>query len=91
MYGYQMMKEMEHRSAGYFSLKEGTLYPALHRLEKESLIEGRWREASNGQVRRYYEITTKGRKALLTLHKEWRLFSRAVDLVVGPQLSRTGG
>ena len=65
MYGYQMMKEMERRSAGYFSLKEGTLYPALHRLEKDSLIEGRWREASSGQVRRYYEINPKGREALV--------------------------
>ena len=86
MYGYQMVKEMERRSSGYFSLKEGTLYPALHRLEKAGLARGTWRDAANGQVRRYYHITEKGREALAALQEEWRRFSRAVNLVVSPEL-----
>ena len=42
MYGYQLVREMEQRSGGYFHLKEGTLYPALHRLERDGLLEGAW-------------------------------------------------
>ena len=41
MYGYQIVKEMNRRSSGYFAFKEGTLYPALHRLEQDNLVEGR--------------------------------------------------
>jgi len=41
-YGYQIVKELEKRSDGYFQFKEGTLYPALHRLEKDKLIKGKW-------------------------------------------------
>ena len=87
MYGYQMVKEMERRSSGYFCFKEGTLYPALHRLEKEALVQGRWMEAPSSQVRRYYHITEKGRLALAALQEEWRRFSRAVNLVVRPEPS----
>jgi DNA-binding PadR family transcriptional regulator len=87
IYGYQMVQEMERRSSGYLCLKEGTLYPALHRLERAGLIQGRWEEAASGQVRRYYHITEKGTQTLAALREEWRLFSRAVNLVVEPQLS----
>ena len=81
MYGYQVVKEIEDRSSGYFRLKEGTLYPALHRLEKEALVEGRWDTSPSGQNRRYYHITAKGHKRLGSMLKEWTQFSRAVDLV----------
>lgn len=82
MYGYQLVKDMEQRSSGYFRFKEGTLYPALHRLEAEGLISGQWRPAVNGQLRRYYQITEDGLKKLSSLQHEWRQFARAVDLVV---------
>jgi PadR family transcriptional regulator PadR len=85
MYGYQLVKEMERRSSGYFQFKEGTLYPALHRLETDGLIEGTWQQAPNGQMRRYYKITATGLEALESLQQEWRMFARAVDLVVQPQ------
>ena len=81
MYGYQVVKEIEDRSSGYFRLKEGTLYPALHRLEKEDLVEGRWDTSPSGQNRRYYYITAKGQKRLGSMLKEWTQFSRAVDSV----------
>ncbi|MBM3946548.1 MAG: PadR family transcriptional regulator [SAR202 cluster bacterium] len=82
MYGYQLVKEMEQKSSGYFRFKEGTLYPALHRLEAEGLIASDWRPASNGQLRRYYQITQAGVNRLGSLQHEWRQFARAVDLVV---------
>ena len=64
MYGYQIVKEIRERSDGYFRFKEGTLYPALHRLEASGLIEGQWKETSTGAPRRYYHMTSKGRKTL---------------------------
>src|SRR4030067_1712599 len=60
MYGYKIVKELEARSQGYFKFKEGTLYPALHRLEKSGLITGKWEMLPNRRQRRYYYITAKG-------------------------------
>ena len=54
MYGYQIIKELERRSQGYFKFKEGTLYPALHRLERAGLILSRWQVLPSGRKRRYY-------------------------------------
>jgi DNA-binding PadR family transcriptional regulator len=54
MYGYQIIKELEGRSAGYFKFKEGTLYPALHRLEEADLIRGKWELLTDGRQRKYY-------------------------------------
>ena len=64
MYGYQIVKELDSRSEGYFKFKEGTLYPALHRLERSGLITGKWQTLSNKRQRRYYYITTKGQTKL---------------------------
>ena len=82
MYGYQIVKEMERRSSGYFQFKEGTLYPALHRLETAELVQGRWGEAASGMARKYYHITPKGEKVLAERLSEWRRFSRAVNSVM---------
>lgn len=82
MYGYQIVKEMKSRSSGYFQFKEGTLYPALHRLEKAALVKGKWEEADSGVLRRYYDITPKGRKVLDERQAEWRRFSAAVNSVM---------
>ena len=87
MYGYQIAREMERRSNGYFAFKEGTLYPALHRLERVGLLQGSWQENAANQLRRYYAITREGRDALAALQAEWRRFSRAVNLVVEPEPS----
>ena len=84
MYGYQLVKEMDSRSSGYFRFKEGTLYPALHRLAKEGLVEGRWEMSPTGQSRRYYHITAKGRARLGSMLEEWELFTKAVKLVAQP-------
>ena len=87
LYGYQLAKEMEKRSSGYFRFKEGTLYPALHRLEKANLLEGKWETATSGQRRRYYHVTAQGAEALAAMMDEWRSFSRAVNLVIQPELA----
>ena len=86
MYGYRIVKEMERRSSGYFQFKEGTLYPALHRLEEARLVDGRWEEAATGMSRRYYHITAKGERVLLERMQEWRRFSTAVNAVMVPHV-----
>jgi len=84
MYGYQIIKELERRSQGYFKFKEGTLYPALHRLEKAGLILGKWQLLTNGRPRRYYHITAKGRSKLAVERLQWQDFLKAMDLIFQP-------
>lgn len=84
MYGYQMIKELERRSEGFFQLGEGTLYPALHRLERAGVIESRWQRLASGQERRYYSLTRKGERWLEERTSAWARFASAVDLVVRP-------
>lgn len=84
MYGYQIIKDLERKSNGYFQFKEGTLYPALHRLEKTGLIKGKWQKLPSGQERRYYYITEKGQKALNDRMVVWQGFSEAVNLIMLP-------
>ncbi len=83
-YGYQLSKEVKARSMGYFSFKEGTLYPALHRLEHAGLVTARWEASPSGQQRRYYHITVKGLKAVKNRMRSWRSFASALDLVLQP-------
>jgi len=84
MYGYQILKELEGRSQGYFKFKEGTLYPALHRLERTGLLVGGWRALSGGRQRRYYHITEKGRSVLVERRAQWQEFFVAVNLIIQP-------
>ncbi len=84
MYGYQIIKEIEKRSRGYFQFKEGTLYPALHRLDKAGLVQGKWQRLPNGQERRYYYITQGGQEALTERLAIWKDFAAAVALIMQP-------
>jgi PadR family transcriptional regulator, regulatory protein PadR len=81
MYGYHIIKELEGRSQGYFIFKEGTLYPALHRLEKIGLIEGKWQALPSGQQRKYYHITEKGYATLADKKSSWKDFLVAMNLI----------
>jgi PadR family transcriptional regulator PadR len=83
-YGYKIIKELGKMSNGYFQFKEGTLYPALHRLEKAGLLQGKWQRLPSGQERRYYYITPKGQKALAERLAVWQNFSAAVALIMQP-------
>jgi PadR family transcriptional regulator PadR len=84
MYGYQIIKELDKKSQGYFRFREGTLYPALHRLESEGLILGVWESHSSGKKRRYYSLTEKGLEWLEAKVLEWRGFASAVNMVMQP-------
>ncbi|MCD6568479.1 MAG: helix-turn-helix transcriptional regulator [Dehalococcoidia bacterium] len=85
MYGYQIIKELERRSNGYFRFREGTLYPALHRLERDELVRGEWQLLPNGQQRRYYSITPSGQEALAKRLTIWQDFSSAVKAIIQPE------
>ncbi|UCB43583.1 MAG: helix-turn-helix transcriptional regulator [Dehalococcoidales bacterium] len=87
MYGYQVMQELEGRSQGYFRFKEGTLYPALHRLEKSGLLQGKWQTLSNSRQRRYYNITEKGCRILVEQTAQWQDFFAAMNLIFQPARS----
>ena len=81
-YGYAIAEELRTRSGGEFDLREGTLYPALYRLEGAGLLASGWQEAS-GRRRRVYGLTRAGRRALQGKTREWTAFSRAVFRVIG--------
>jgi len=83
MYGYEMVEELARRSDDTFLLKEGTLYPLLHAMEQERLVESYSKEAPNGRQRRYYHLTDAGRSRLEYKEAQWRLFSEKVNAVLG--------
>lgn len=84
-YGYQMIAELEARSDRTFCLKEGTLYPVLHTLEKAGAVRSYEKEAPTGRMRKYYHLTQSGLRLLGERREEWRQFSRAVDAILaGP-------
>jgi PadR family transcriptional regulator, regulatory protein PadR len=80
-HGYRIIDELKRRSAGAFALPEGTVYPALHRLEHAGLLASSWASES-GRRRRVYRVTARGRRALAGEKREWRSFTRAVEAVV---------
>ena len=77
-HGYALIEELRRRSGGTLDLPEGTVYPALHRLEAQGLIDSSWTTES-GRRRRVYHLTRRGRAALSTRRQEWNAFVRAVE------------
>ena len=80
-HGYAIIEELKRRSGGTFALPEGTVYPALHRLESAGLLESGW-FAPSGRRRRVYKLTRRGRRQLEARRSEWRDFARAMDAVL---------
>jgi PadR family transcriptional regulator PadR len=82
MYGYEILQEALRRSANAFAFKEGTLYPALHQLEKKGQIKSEWRTAENGRERKYYSLTPKGRKAAAEYERHWQHLTDAIAAIL---------
>ena len=80
-HGYRIAQGIKERSKGVLDFKEGTLYPALHKLEIEGLVAS-YEEVENGRPRRYYRITKSGRAMLVKDRAEWRELSRAVTVIL---------
>jgi len=81
-YGYAISQVVTGRSRGLFELKEGSLYPALHRLARRKLLSASWKEV-DGRRRKYYRITAAGSKALAARKQEWQQFAAGVNSVLG--------
>lgn len=82
MYGYEIIKTVNDRTDGQFQWKEGTLYPCLHRLENDGLIESEWQLSETNRKRKYYHITRKGEALLTEKVNEWGQFTDAVNQVL---------
>jgi PadR family transcriptional regulator, regulatory protein PadR len=82
MYGYEIVKKVQLLSSDALTLKEGSLYPALHRLEQTGLLESFWQERQDKANRRYYRLTREGRKALITKREAWEQFVTSVQGVI---------
>jgi PadR family transcriptional regulator, regulatory protein PadR len=84
-HGYEISKLIEERSAGALRFHVASLYPLLYRLEKRGLIQGRWVEKAGQRRRRYYRLTTEGRKMLKEQRSLWRDFVNAMNLITGEE------
>jgi DNA-binding PadR family transcriptional regulator len=83
-HGYALIERLTTRSGGAFELSEGTVYPALHRLEQQKLLKSRWSSAElSARRRRVYELTTKGRAELEVRASEWQTFVESIHAVLG--------
>ena len=82
MYGYEMIVELARRSQNVFEMKEGTLYPVLHGLEKGRYVEAYEQTAPTGRVRKYYRLTKKGRGCLAEEKEAWEKYAGAVNAVL---------
>jgi len=70
-YGYQILQNIRNLSGGTIQWSEGMLYPVLHRLEREGLISSEWKTSETGRDRKYYSLSSKGRKALNSERQQW--------------------
>jgi DNA-binding PadR family transcriptional regulator len=82
-HGYAIIEAIKDRSASTFDLPEGTVYPALHRLEQAGLLSSTWTTPPGGRRRRVYSLTKAGAASLADRRKGWGRFSRAVDTLLG--------
>jgi PadR family transcriptional regulator, regulatory protein PadR len=81
-HGYALIEALRLRSDGMFDLPEGTIYPALHRLEHQGLLQSTWSKDMTRR-KRIYQLTPNGQLALASRQDEWRQFSKAVNATVG--------
>ena len=82
-HGYQIARDIDQLSGGYFQFNHGTLYPILHKLEKSGCIKGRWKQEGPKRKRKYYTLTAAGRKLLKQLQDDWSLFFRTLFTLTG--------
>lgn len=82
-YGYELAQAVKAESGGKLLLQEGTLYPALHRLEKQGYLRASWKESPEGRRRKHYHLTAVGARRLQSLRQEWHGFVRSVNAILG--------
>ena len=82
MHGWGVSQRIEQLSRGLLDVNQGSLYPALQRLEQKGWIESEWRTTENNRNAKYYRLTTAGRRAVATETTSWRRYVEAVDLIL---------
>ena len=90
MHGWGITERIEQWSESVLQLGQGTLYPALYRLERQKLIRSEWRVTANNRRARYYSLTPRGHRQLDQELAVWRRMSRAIDLVLRATLDSGG-
>lgn len=83
MHGYQIIRELEERSEGLFQFKEGLIYPRLHQMEKEGLLESRWEGEPGTRRRKVYTVTEKGCRRLESEMDQWKTFRQGMSRLLG--------
>jgi PadR family transcriptional regulator, regulatory protein PadR len=81
-HGYEIVRRINELSDGVFEWQEGTIYPALHKLEEKDLIRGEWVEAANSKMRRVYSLTENGKSSFVSDAQEWSIYSKAVESIL---------
>jgi PadR family transcriptional regulator PadR len=82
-YAYGLVKRIAEQSKSVLQWREGTLYPVLHHLEEQGLVTSEWKGRKGGRQRRYYRLTPRGQRAWREQRAQWRVFSRAVNALLG--------
>jgi transcriptional regulator len=83
LHGYALVQRLKIVSGGRLSIPQGSLYPALHRLENQGFIKGTWGDTETGREAKFYRLTAKGRRRLAAEVNEWRELTTAISLVLG--------
>jgi PadR family transcriptional regulator PadR len=83
LHGYEIIRRLEARSRGTFRFKEGLIYPRLHRMEQDGLLESRWLGETGTRRRKMYTITEKGRRQLEAELEQWETLRQGMSLLLG--------
>ena len=90
MYGYEIARTVREESEGALDWKEGSLYPSLHKLARAGLVRDEWQETPGARRRKYYHLTSDGRRALAEKAQSWATLREAVDRVLAGQTDADG-
>ncbi|MEM1325533.1 MAG: PadR family transcriptional regulator [Bacteroidota bacterium] len=77
-YGYEIIQAVKEVSEGYITYGDGTIYPVLHKMEKQELIESYWEVAENGRKRKYYKLCEKGKSQLASEQENWQIIHQII-------------
>src|SRR5262245_9186436 len=81
-HGFAITLHIQTVSDGFLRIEEGSLYPALRRLERDKLVKGKWKTTDNGRRARYYELTPAGHRRLSEAEQQWAALTKSVSKVL---------
>ena len=90
-HGHTIAKIIEHTSEDVLEVEQGSLYPALHRLEDRGWVTSYWGSSENNRKAKFYRLSAAGRKQLVRETSRWRQMTRAIGLVMGEEIAQSGG